>query len=379
MLASWSRKLWPTCANVLKAEKSGWKSNARSTAYRPLSTKLLESKLPKTYCRIPQTRSAAASPLRSSSFPRIISKRFFQATTLKPAKLEPHHQKLIFIVVVVGTVVIGFDIYYFAYVHEPTPSTLTPEDFRPFKLVEKVPLTHDTSLLRFAAHLPQADSPAGIPVPSHVIVKDDTCQIARAYTPVTYVRGHFDLLVKEYENGSVSRFLHGVKLGDKVEIRGPIITLPYEANAVDEIGMIAGGTGITPIYQLIKRILKDPTDKTRISLIYANRSEEDILLRNELEILSSSRPDQLQIYYIVENPPAQEGRPWAQGVGLVSQDMITKHLPNPDKGMKAAILVCGPDGLINHVAGPKASDDEQGPLGGLLKKLGYQDRQVFKF
>ena len=40
--------------------------------------------------------------------------------------------------------------------------------------------------------------------------------------------------------------------------------------------MIAGGTGITPMYQIIKSSLKDPQDDTKLSLIYANVNEEDI-------------------------------------------------------------------------------------------------------
>jgi hypothetical protein len=40
--------------------------------------------------------------------------------------------------------------------------------------------------------------------------------------------------------------------------------------------MIAGGTGITPMYQIIKSSLKDPKDKTELRLIYANVNEDDI-------------------------------------------------------------------------------------------------------
>lgn len=42
--------------------------------------------------------------------------------------------------------------------------------------------------------------------------------------------------------------------------------------------MIAGGTGITPMYQIIKSSIKTPGDKTRLSLIYANIQEDDICM-----------------------------------------------------------------------------------------------------
>lgn len=40
--------------------------------------------------------------------------------------------------------------------------------------------------------------------------------------------------------------------------------------------MIAGGTGITPMYQIIKSSLKNPNDKTELALVYANVDELDI-------------------------------------------------------------------------------------------------------
>lgn len=50
--------------------------------------------------------------------------------------------------------------------------------------------------------------------------------------------------------------------------------------------MIAGGTGITPMYQVAKALLQDQEEYTTISLIYANVTEEDILLKEELDKLT---------------------------------------------------------------------------------------------
>ncbi|KAJ3024225.1 NADH-cytochrome b5 reductase [Thoreauomyces humboldtii] len=298
-------------------------------------------------------------------------------TTLKPPTALPHHNRLILIVSIVAATVFIGDAYYFTMIHEPTPATLTADEFRIFKLAEIIPLTHDTKLLRFKANLPLADAPGGFPAPVHVIVKDDTCQLARAYTPITFTRTHFDLVVKKYDDGSVSRFLHAKEPGDPVEMRGPLVTLPYTANAVEDIGMVAGGTGITPMYQLIKKILKDPVDTTRVSLIYANRSISDILLRHELDTFATHHPERLRVHYVVDEQPAEEDRQDTVQAGRVTQEMVDRWLP-PARST-SAVLVCGPGGLIQHVAGAKPNETDQGPLGGLLKKAGYLDHQVFKF
>ena len=48
-------------------------------------------------------------------------------------------------------------------------------------------------------------------------------------------------------------------------------------------GMIAGGSGITPMFQVAQGILRNPYDATKVFLIYANVAEDDILLRKEFD------------------------------------------------------------------------------------------------
>lgn len=55
-------------------------------------------------------------------------------------------------------------------------------------------------------------------------------------------------------------------------------------------GMLAGGTGVTPMYQVANAILKNPTDKTKITLLFANVSADDILIEEELTNLQSLSP-----------------------------------------------------------------------------------------
>ncbi|KAJ3171950.1 hypothetical protein HDU88_006760 [Geranomyces variabilis] len=373
------------CPRLLKGSTLVGGKPLPAACFRSFASQALRSPHRPWPCPNPlaQLRSTAArspfSPLRRTT---PFAHRKLHAETLKTEKLSPNQHRLIFLVILTGTLVIGGDLIYFNFYHEPVAATLTPEDFCRFKLAEVFPVTHDTSLFRFTANLPQADSPAGIPVPSHVVVKDHTCQVARAYTPVTYARGHFDLLVKKYENGSVSRFLHDTPVGEFVEMRGPIVTLPYEANSVKDIGMIAGGTGITPMYQLIKRILRDPSDNTRVTLIFANRTPADALLFNELQILAAAKPERLRVLYTFDSAgdatmPDMQSKPYS--IGLIDKSIIAKYLPPPELGREAAVLVCGPDGLVKHVAGEKPNEVDQGPLSGLLKELGYEARQVFKF
>lgn len=74
--------------------------------------------------------------------------------------------------------------------------------------------------------------------------------------------------------------------------------------------MIAGGTGITPMYQIIQSSMKDASDNTKLSLIYANVNEDDIrklldknckqsslpVLRKELEDLAANSKGRFVLY-----------------------------------------------------------------------------------
>lgn len=84
--------------------------------------------------------------------------------------------------------------------------------------------------------------------------------------------------------------------------------------------MIAGGTGITPMLQIIRAVIRgrDKGDTTKIDLIFANVNEEDILLREDLDELA--RTDKgFRVYYVLNNPPEK----WNGGVGFVTPEMIT--------------------------------------------------------
>lgn len=66
--------------------------------------------------------------------------------------------------------------------------------------------------------------------------------------------------------------------------------------------ILLGGSGITPMLQLIRQITRDPKDQTKLSLLFANQTEEDILLRDELEEVVKNYPDQVKIWYTLDRP-----------------------------------------------------------------------------
>ena len=242
-------------------------------------------------------------------------------------------------------------------------------------LLEKEVLSSDTRRFRFA--LPSPELALGLPVGNHVTLSfADAAGVAvtRPYTPVTGddVRGHVDFVIKVYQAGVNPRFpaggamtqhLDALKIGDAVTAEGPggrityagrgaLAVRDYAAGTVatrnaTHLGMIAGGSGITPMLALIRAIFNDPADTTRVSLLYANQTPADVLLRAELDAIAAAHPN-FKVFYTVDRVP--EGTAWPYATGFVTQELIAKHLPAP--GPQTQMLLCGPPGMINNAVMP---------------------------
>merc|ERR1712129_460156 len=143
--------------------------------------------------------------------------------------------------------------------------------------------------------------------------------------------------------------------------------------------MIAGGSGITPMLQVIKEIMRDPADKTQITLLFCNQTPADILLRKELDALEASSKGQLKVHYVVDKNESKD-RGIAH-VGYVTADLLARTLPVP--AADALIYFCGPPPMLKAVAGPKkfgkGKPPAQGEVGGILKEMGYTADMVYKF
>jgi cytochrome-b5 reductase len=189
---------------------------------------------------------------------------------------------------------------------------LDPETKYEVTLTQKDQLSPDTRRLRF--ELPSPSHVLGLPVGQHIYLSAQIngTLVVRPYTPVTSDedRGHLDLVVKVYfanvhpkfpTGGKMSQYLEHMSLGDKMLVRGPSGRLEYKGDGrfairktksspavvtrYQKVGMMAGGTGITPMLQLMEAVCRDPSDQTHCSLLFANQTEQDILCRERLEEL----------------------------------------------------------------------------------------------
>jgi cytochrome-b5 reductase len=142
--------------------------------------------------------------------------------------------------------------------------------------------------------------------------------------------------------GNISRAMAALVPGSTIKVKGPKGQMKYTPNIVRELGMLAGGTGITPMLQIIRAILRNPQDKTRVSLIYANVTTDDILLWNDLEQLAIDYPEKFSLHLVVEKEPLF---PWSGDIGFITEAMIREKCPPPSTDIK--ILICGPPPMVS--------------------------------
>eukprot|EP00930_Biecheleria_cincta_P032570 TRINITY_DN22597_c0_g1_i1.p1 TRINITY_DN22597_c0_g1~~TRINITY_DN22597_c0_g1_i1.p1 ORF type:complete len:300 (-),score=36.35 TRINITY_DN22597_c0_g1_i1:378-1277(-) len=257
-------------------------------------------------------------------------------------------------------------------------------EFRRFPILEVREAGPRTKLIK--CKLPTEQSVMGMPVAAYVLVGGDGW--SSAYTPVTTddQKGYFELLVKGYPDGQVSRYLCSLKPGDSVLVKGPVHKLPYKANMKKNIAMIAGGSGITPMLQVVKEVLKNPDDKTQLTLIFANRTPKDILIREDLDALAAGSKGQFKVHYVVDENDTNDDN--IKHVGYITKALLSNVLPAPSPDV--LVLLCGPQEMMQALAGLKRHriDDPhkvgepwwgQGGVQGILKELTYSESMVYKF
>lgn len=99
------------------------------------------------------------------------------------------------------------------------------------------------------------------------------------------------------------RFLSELPIGAEVDIKGPFKKFDYVPNQWEAVGMLAGGSGITPMLQVITEILRNPRDRTEIRLIFSNHTPTDIMCKAELDALTAVYPN-FKVLYVVSSVPA---------------------------------------------------------------------------
>ncbi|PYH96204.1 ferredoxin reductase-like protein [Aspergillus ellipticus CBS 707.79] len=233
-------------------------------------------------------------------------------------------------------------------------------------------VNHDTK--RLVLEFPDPGSRSGLALTSALLTithpEGAWMPTLRPYTPISDLDepGQLELMVKKYPAGKGSGYMHSLQPGDSLKFATSLKGYQWRANEAPHIYLLAGGAGITPIYQLIRGILKNPEDKTKMTLVFGVNSEEDLLLKEELDAYAKEFPGRFEYSYTISRPKTEAG---VFRKGYVDEELLRSAFKG-EVATDAKVFVCGPPAMEDSLVGSRRAP-------GVLGQLGVRKDQVVKF
>ncbi|KDR06869.1 hypothetical protein L798_03350 [Zootermopsis nevadensis] len=262
--------------------------------------------------------------------------------------------------------------------------------FSPFQLLSVQQHTHDTFIYSFQAVRASSEQdlrshdikythvkePLDIKVGQHLIMRYNIDEnqngfLTRAYTPISDLKssrmGQFEVLIKLYEHGKMSKYIQNLKENDIVEWRGPFGNFKYVPNSYRHLLIFCAGTGIAPMYPIAKFIVENDSDETFVQMLFACKSFEDILFRDEMQQLALYWNFSAVIFLSRVESPLQSQARYGEIIrkGKMDKSVIHEHLAGKTL-QRVLVLICGTKSfnkdMINYV-----------------KQIGVQDENIHLF
>lgn len=183
----------------------------------------------------------------------------------------------------------------------------------------------------------------GYGVGQHLIMRAsvDGEIVTRQYTPVSHpsARGFFQVIIKVYPKGKMSKYIKTLKEGCSVEWRGPLGGLDYKPNTHKRMLLLAAGTGIAPMVQVLRHITSMEEDYTTVRLLFGTAKYRDIYLKDELDELKHFW--NVSILYCLSDEAKVEDLKYGDEVHCreINEELLEVEL---SKHCTPHVLLCGP-------------------------------------
>ncbi|NWX48361.1 NB5R4 reductase, partial [Steatornis caripensis] len=221
--------------------------------------------------------------------------------------------------------------------------------YRKCKLLSKTEVTHDTKL--FCLMLPKSTH-LHVPTGQHVYLKQIIAgtEVVKPYTPVSpFLQldfkellcrdgAHIYLMVKIYSCGLFTQALDHLQIGDYISVSNPEGNFKKsQVQTSEELFLLAAGTGFTPMVKLLNFALTEVDCRRTVKLIFFNKTEDDILWRNQLEQLALE-DERFEVHFILSQPSED----WVGKQGKISSSLLSEFVKRSRKDCKVLICICGP-------------------------------------
>lgn len=198
------------------------------------------------------------------------------------------------------------------------------------KVIEKKFLTEDVILLSLL--VPKDFSfQAGQFIT--MFLEKDSVKKPRSYSILNQPsqKGRLDFVIKLLEQGFASEIFREMEIGEEIEMKGPFGHFLFHPEGSEEHLFIGTGTGLAPLYSMIKENVKKYPDK-RFQLLLGMRYQKDIFMEEELKKLAKENKN---FNYVITLSREEWNGP---------RGRVQKHLP---KNLKdKTFYICGLKELV---------------------------------
>uniref|UniRef100_A0A7N4NRT9 Cytochrome b5 reductase 4 n=1 Tax=Sarcophilus harrisii TaxID=9305 RepID=A0A7N4NRT9_SARHA len=245
--------------------------------------------------------------------------------------------------------------------------------YRKCQLISKVDVTHDTKL--YCLMLPPGTH-LQVPIGHHVYLKQTVTgtEIVKPYTPVLETlhsnlkeslhpnNKYIYIMIKIYHTGLFTPYFNCLQIGDCVSLSNPEGTFKKsQLQELEELFLVAAGTGFTPMIKILNYALTNITNLRKVKLMFFNKTEGDILWRNQLEQLAD-KERRFEVEFVLSEPTCE----WTGKQGRISLPLLSEFVKRSLEDSRVLICICGP-----------ALFTEQGIR--LLKDLNFSQEEVHGF
>ncbi|CAF3739067.1 unnamed protein product [Rotaria sordida] len=232
-------------------------------------------------------------------------------------------------------------------------SICTIQDFDPIyftvTLIKRTPVTYNTDWYTFSL-------PSNVfmvpPIGYHIRLRQakDGIIIVKPYTVVNRLNNGenssskhtIELLVKHYLDGIMSTTLEKLNIGDTIEMSSYEGTFDIQRiDMCQTLILISAGTGLTPMIRIMNYVIQQTNNGKHINvfLVFFNRTEKDILCREELDTIS--KQFKFVVHYILSEPDTE----WTGETGYIRGELLHRLLPpspSKDHDIQTLVCICGP-------------------------------------
>jgi len=159
-----------------------------------------------------------------------------------------------------------------------------------------------------------------------------------------------EISVKVYPDSLAAKAIHNLKEDDKVTIIGPAGQFIYNESLGKNLVLLAGGNGVTPLRSITYYVLDNNLD-VDVTLIYSNKTPEDIIFREEFDELAKKHKNFKEVFTITR-PDDSKGE-WGSNVGRINADLIRGNVNGLDD---AIFYVAGPPPMVEAIVNVLKND-----------------------